>query len=60
LEDIREAKPLIRKKIFGKAIGFVSYLFILLPAALGVLYVRAFGVSVVKGDAWSIVRLFDM
>ena len=60
MEDIREAKPLIRKKIFGKAIGFVSYLFILLPAALGVLYVRAFGVSVVKGDAWSIVRLFDM
>jgi len=32
---------------------------ILLPAALGVLYVRAFGVSVVYFDAWSMVRLFD-
>lgn len=32
---------------------------ILLPAALGVLYVRAFGVSVVYYDEWSIVPLFD-
>lgn len=31
----------------------------MLPAALGVLYVRAFGVSVVYYDAWSVVRLFD-
>jgi hypothetical protein len=32
---------------------------ILLPAAFGVLYVRAFGVSVVQRDAWSMVPLFD-
>jgi hypothetical protein len=37
----------------------VSYLLILLPAALAFLYVRAFGVSVVFADAWSMVRLFD-
>jgi hypothetical protein len=32
---------------------------ILLPVALGFLYVHAFGVSVVFSDAWSMVRLFD-
>ncbi len=32
---------------------------ILLPAVLAFLYVRAFGVSVVFADAWSMVRLFD-
>ena len=32
---------------------------ILLPAVLALLYVRAFGVSVVYFDAWSVVRLFD-
>src|SRR5918998_1714538 len=37
----------------------VSYLLILLPAGLAFLYVRAFGVSVVFADAWSMVRLFD-
>ena len=35
------------------------WLSILLPAALGFLYVRAFGVSVVFSDAWSMVHLFD-
>jgi hypothetical protein len=30
-----------------------------LPATLAFLYVRAFGVSVVFSDAWSMVRLFD-
>ena len=32
---------------------------ILLPAALGFLYFRAFGVSVVQRDAWSMVPIFD-
>jgi len=45
--------------ILDYAIRFVSCLLILLPAALGVLYVRAFGVSVVYYDAWSVVPLFD-
>ena len=40
-------------------IRFICYLLILLPAALGFLYVRAFGVSVVQRDAWSMVPLFD-
>jgi hypothetical protein len=31
----------------------------LLPAAFGFLYVRAYGVSVVFSDAWSMVRLFE-
>ena len=34
-------------------------LLILLPAALGVLYVHTFGVSAVYGDSWSVVPLFD-
>ena len=37
----------------------VSCVFILLPAVFAFLYVRAFGVSVVYRDAWSIVPLFD-
>ncbi len=45
--------------ILDYAIGLVSCLLVLLPAALGVLYVRAFGVSVVYYDAWSVVPLFD-
>jgi len=40
-------------------VRFVSYLLILLPAVLAVLYVRAFDVSVVFFDAWLVVRLFD-
>lgn len=40
-------------------IRFTCYLLILLPAALGVLYVHAFGVSVVQRDAWSMVPLFE-
>jgi hypothetical protein len=32
---------------------------VLLPAALALLYVHAFGVSVVFSDSWSVVRLLD-
>jgi hypothetical protein len=39
-------------------VAFASFL-IFLPATLSLLYVRAFGVSVVKRDAWSMVPLFD-
>ena len=39
--------------------GLVCWLLVLLPAVFGFLYVRAFGVSVVFTDAWSMVPLFD-
>jgi hypothetical protein len=45
--------------VLGRAAGLVAWFSILLPAALGFLYVRSFGVSVVFSDAWSMVRLFD-
>jgi len=48
-----------KQRFLPSTIRLVSYLLILLPAALGVLYVRAFGVSVVFGDAWSMLRLFE-
>jgi hypothetical protein len=35
------------------------YLLILLPAALGILYVHLFGVSVVRRDAWTMVPIFE-
>ena len=38
---------------------FASWFLILLPAVLALLYVRAFGVSVVHHDAWEMVPLFD-
>jgi hypothetical protein len=53
----REAKPLKRRTL-DRVVGFVSYLLILLPAVFGVLYVRAFGVNVVVGDAWTVAPLF--
>ncbi len=53
------ARVLRKTRIVDNAIGFFSSVLILLPAVLGVLYVRTFGVSVVDGDAWSVVPLFD-
>ena len=41
------------------AIRIVSYLLVLLPAALGFLYVYSFGVNLVYGDSWAMVYLFD-
>jgi hypothetical protein len=46
-------------KALNYVIGLVSGLLILLPAALALLYVRGFGVSVVYFDAWPIVLLFE-
>ncbi len=54
-----EAKTLKKTRTLDHVIKFFSLLLILLPAAFGVLYVRAFGVSVVDGDAWTVVILFD-
>src|SRR5215212_8870283 len=42
----------------GRIAAGVSWLFVLVPAALAYLYVRAFGVNVVFADAWEIVPLF--
>lgn len=53
MENVRNTGTL------GYAIGLISWFLILLPAALGMLYVRTFGVSVVFSDAWSMVPLFD-
>lgn len=52
-------RPLKTTRTLGYVTGIVSCLLILLPAVLAFLYVRAFGVSVVFSDAWSMVPLFD-
>src|SRR5215210_3001934 len=54
-----EARTLKKTKTLDYAIGVFSLLLSLLPAALGVLYVHTFGVSVVYSDAWTVVPLFD-
>ena len=41
------------------AIALLLWPLVLAPAVAGFLYVRAFGVSVVFSDAWSMVRIFD-
>lgn len=52
-----------RRRSFPKLppmmIRIISCLLILLPAVLGFLYVRSFGVDVVRNDQWGIVDLFD-
>ena len=48
-----------RTEVFHRVVGLTSCLLVLLPAAVALLYVRAFGVSVVVSDAWPMVRLFD-
>lgn len=55
----KRTRPLKKTGILDYVIWLVSLLLILAPAALGALYVRAFGVSVVFGDAWSVVLLFE-
>ncbi len=59
MDKLREARTPKKTTTLGYTIRFICYLLILLPAALGMLYVRAFGVSVVQRDAWSMVPLFD-
>ena len=48
-----------KTEVFNRLVGLVSCLLVLVPAALALLYVRAFGVSVVIADAWPMTRLFD-
>ena len=59
MDEPKKASAPKRTRNLDRIIRFVGYLLILLPAALGFLYVRAFGVSVVQRDAWSMVPLFD-
>jgi hypothetical protein len=56
---MKEEKTPRKTGILDHTIRLVSYLLILLPAALALLYVRAFGVSVVFTDAWAMVSIFD-
>ncbi len=49
----------VKNKTLNSTVGFASLLLILLPAALALLYIRAFGVSVIFSDAWSMARIFD-
>jgi hypothetical protein len=58
LSERQEAGSSKKRSVADYAVGAVSCLLIVLPAALGFLYVRAFGVSVVFADAWSMVSLF--
>jgi hypothetical protein len=48
-----------RTETLNRVFRLLSWLLILLPATVGFLYVRAFGVSVVYTDAWSMVPLFN-
>jgi hypothetical protein len=59
LDGSKKASAPKRTRNLDRLIRFVGYLLILLPAVSGFLYVRAFGVSVVRRDAWSMVPLFD-
>src|SRR5215212_1502490 len=43
---------------FRRVVAGVSWLFVLIPAVLPYLYVRAFGVNVVFADAWEMVPNF--
>jgi hypothetical protein len=52
-------RPSSKTRTLNYVIGLVSCLLVLLPAALALLYVHAFGVDVVFGDAWSVVRLLN-
>ena len=54
-----KGKNIKKQRLLTNAIGLISCLLILLPAVFAWLYVRAFGVSVVFSDAWSIARFFD-
>jgi hypothetical protein len=47
-----------RTGTFRLILAVVSWLFVLIPAALPYLYVHAFGVNVVFADAWDMVLVF--
>ena len=59
MEERVEVESPKKAKALDHAIGLISCLLILLPAVFSLLYVHAFGVSVVFSDAWSMVPLFD-
>ncbi len=59
MDKSKEARAPEKARTLDRIIRFVGYLLILLPAVSGFLYVYAFGVSVVRRDAWSMVPLFD-
>jgi hypothetical protein len=48
-----------QKRAFDYVVRTGCYLLIFLPAALGMLYVHLFGVSVVRRDAWTMVPIFE-
>src|SRR5918995_3756018 len=55
----RVASEVLRRTgTFRLILAVVSWLFVLIPAALPYLYVRAFGVNVVFADAWDMVLVF--
>jgi len=54
---MQRAKAL-RRETLNPIVGLLSWLLVILPAAFGFLYVRAFGVNVVYTDAWSMVAFF--
>ncbi len=55
----RESSVALRRTgTFRRIIAIVSWLFVLIPAALPYLYVHAFGVNVVFADAWDMVLVF--
>jgi hypothetical protein len=54
-----EARAVKKREVPRYVTRLLSYLLILLPAALSFLYVHSFGVDVPYGDTWTMVPLFD-
>lgn len=54
-----ESKLISERGALSRLSRLAAVVLILLPAALGYLYVYLFGVNVVYGDEWRIVNLFD-
>jgi hypothetical protein len=52
-------RSLQKRQFLQTTTRVVSYLLVLLPAALGFLYVYSFGVNVVYADSWSMVKFFN-
>ncbi len=55
----KEARTPKKTRALDYVIRIVSYLLVLMPAALGFLYVYSFGVNVVYADSWSMVKFFN-
>jgi len=58
-EQLGRIRSLKRPELLNRVVKLLPWLLILLPATIGFLYVRAFGVNVVYTDAWSMVPLFN-